>query len=260
MPKVGNKEYAYTDEGIAAAKKESADTGIPISNGAGRSQTMYAGGGQTGYNAIGNPMYQDGGNTDDSANISVYKKNRAEREKRKAEREKRRAERRERRRERKAKRQAERSKKIVKGKNIIPGQKDMHVYKEGEEGDVTYAMTGSSDKQQAKIVKDSKTKYASEKTPKGGEYKIYGKESKKAKSFRQAFKDAKGEDFTWNGKKYSGKTKEQEDAMKDKKKVDKPVKVKKQDNYRVAEDEELGESRILDRVHYDEEEGQSYEY
>ena len=44
------------------------------------------------------------------------------------------------------------------------------------------------------------------KSTKGGEYVKYGKKSKDAKSFREAFKAAKGKDFTWQGRKYSGKT------------------------------------------------------
>ena len=46
MPKVGNKKFAYTPEGIEAAKKESVDTGIPMSDGSMRSVQQYAGGGQ----------------------------------------------------------------------------------------------------------------------------------------------------------------------------------------------------------------------
>ena len=41
---------------------------------------------------------------------------------------------------------------------------------------------------------------------KGGEYVKYGKKHKAAKSFREAFKAAEGKDFTWDGRKYSGKT------------------------------------------------------
>ena len=87
MPKVGDKEFKYDKAGIAAAKKESAKTGMPMSDGSMRSEKMYAGGGQTGYNKIGmmthggvtmdkkmmghggamkdRMMYKDGGNTDD---------------------------------------------------------------------------------------------------------------------------------------------------------------------------------------------------
>ena len=75
MPKVGDKEFPYTPEGMAAAKAESENMGIPVNDGANRSVTEYAGGGKTGYNMIGmqNPMmghggkmmkYKDGGKTD----------------------------------------------------------------------------------------------------------------------------------------------------------------------------------------------------
>ena len=70
MPKVGDKEFAYTEQGMADAKAESAETGIPISDGATRNVTEYAGGGKTGYNAIGNPMYGHGGMT----GMDKYKK------------------------------------------------------------------------------------------------------------------------------------------------------------------------------------------
>jgi|TARA_R100000501_G_C2568379_1_gene76222 hypothetical protein len=39
----------------------------------------------------------------------------------------------------------------------------------------------------------------------GGAYAKYGKKSKAAKSFRKAFAAAKGKDFEWDGRKYSGK-------------------------------------------------------
>ena len=60
------------------------------------------------------------------------------------------------------------------------------------------------------------------KSTKGGEYVKYGKKSKAAKSFREAFKAAEGKDFTWDGRKYSGKTaddvkKEKSAALKKKK-------------------------------------------
>jgi hypothetical protein len=95
MPKVGDKEFKYDKAGIAAAKKESAKTGMPISDGSMRSEKMYAGGGQTGYNKIGmmthggvtmdkkmmghggamkdRMMYKDGGNTNDKKNVVTGK-------------------------------------------------------------------------------------------------------------------------------------------------------------------------------------------
>ena len=47
------------------------------------------------------------------------------------------------------------------------------------------------------------------KSTKGGEYVKYGKKSEPAKSFREAFKAAEGKDFTWDGRKYSGKKAEE---------------------------------------------------
>ena len=59
MPKVGDEEFNYTNEGIAAAQEKSEATGIPISDSMNRNVTEYAGGGKTGYSKIG--MYEDGG-------------------------------------------------------------------------------------------------------------------------------------------------------------------------------------------------------
>ena len=56
MPKVGDKEFPYTPEGIAAAKAESQNMEIPMSNGAERSSVDYAGGGNTGFAGIGKPL------------------------------------------------------------------------------------------------------------------------------------------------------------------------------------------------------------
>ena len=47
------------------------------------------------------------------------------------------------------------------------------------------------------------------KSTKGGEYVKYGKKSEAAKDFRSAFKAAKGKDFEWDGRKYSGKKAEE---------------------------------------------------
>ena len=52
MPKVGDKEFAYTPEGVAKAKQESEETGIPISDGAKRGESYQLGGlipGQQGF-------------------------------------------------------------------------------------------------------------------------------------------------------------------------------------------------------------------
>ena len=62
MPKVGDKEFPYTPEGMAAANKESMSSGMPVSDGAMRSAQEYAGGGKTGYSQIG--MYEKGGNVE----------------------------------------------------------------------------------------------------------------------------------------------------------------------------------------------------
>jgi hypothetical protein len=44
MPKVGDKNFAYTPEGIAQAEAYSEATGIPMSNAMERSQVYYEGG------------------------------------------------------------------------------------------------------------------------------------------------------------------------------------------------------------------------
>ena len=83
MPKVGDKEFPYTPEGMAAAKAESQNMGIPVNDGANRSVTEYAGGGKTGYSAIGMQkpmMYEEGGKTnpldqDGDGKISLHEKN-----------------------------------------------------------------------------------------------------------------------------------------------------------------------------------------
>ena len=68
MPKVGDKEFSYDAAGMAAAKKESEMTGMPMKNAMERSMTEYAGGGKTGYNKIG--MYGHGGKTMKSVDAS----------------------------------------------------------------------------------------------------------------------------------------------------------------------------------------------
>jgi len=205
MPEVKDKttgqviaKMPYDTAGKMAAEKMVAENpGYEIKDGAQRSQTMYAGGGETGYNAIGNPMYKGGGKTDEPT--SVYGRNRKAAAERRAARQAKRAERR-------AARQAKRAKRASEKKNIVPRVREKFVYKEGEKGDVSYKKKGPKEQQQVHVTKDGKTTLKSKKT-KGGDYAVYGKESKKAKSFRQAFKEAKGADFTWDGRKYSGKTK-----------------------------------------------------
>ena len=60
MPKVGDKDFPYTDEGIKQAAAESAVSGIPVSNAGERNVTTYAGGGKTGYN-VPQPRMDDAG-------------------------------------------------------------------------------------------------------------------------------------------------------------------------------------------------------
>jgi hypothetical protein len=59
MPNVGGEKFAYTPEGIAAAKKKAKEQGLPMANAMERSMTDYAGSGNVGYNSIG--MYKKGG-------------------------------------------------------------------------------------------------------------------------------------------------------------------------------------------------------
>ena len=70
MPKVGEKEFPYTAQGMQAAAKESSESGIPVSNGATRSESYQIGGkvpGELGFGQkpIVNPrplgMYEEGG-------------------------------------------------------------------------------------------------------------------------------------------------------------------------------------------------------
>ena len=71
------------------------------------------------------------------------------------------------------------------------------------------------------------------KVTEGGAYAKYGKKSKAAKSFREAFKGAKGKDFTWDGRKYSGKTADdvkKEKAAKSKAAADKQTASDKRDS------------------------------
>ena len=73
MPEVEDKitgktvaKMPYDTAGQMAAEKMVAENpGYEINDGAARSKTMYAGGGETGYNAIGRPMYKKGGSPED---------------------------------------------------------------------------------------------------------------------------------------------------------------------------------------------------
>ena len=55
MPKVGEEEFAYTPEGIEAAKAKAEDMGIPMSNAMNRSESYQMGG------LVDTPQYKKGG-------------------------------------------------------------------------------------------------------------------------------------------------------------------------------------------------------
>ena len=69
MPEVKDKmtgktvaKMPYDSAGQMAAEKMVAENpGYEIKDGSMRSEQMYAGGGETGYNVVGNPMYKKGG-------------------------------------------------------------------------------------------------------------------------------------------------------------------------------------------------------
>ena len=75
MPTVGKEKFAYTSQGVAEAKQKSAETGIPVTNGANRVENYQFGGvvGQPGFGQrpvvkpplgnVGAPlgMYEEGG-------------------------------------------------------------------------------------------------------------------------------------------------------------------------------------------------------
>ena len=186
MPKVGEKEFPYTPEGVQAAAEESSQSGIPVSDAGSRNESYQLGGlipGQPGFGQRpplpGTSLYEEGG----EVKQTIYEKNQAKRDKIAARRKKSVASSKERREARKARRKERRE-----------GRKERReARKDKREG----------------VVETVKTK--------GGDYKVYKKESKKAKSFQTAFAEAKGKDFTWDGRKYSGKTKEQAAAAKAKK-------------------------------------------
>ena len=209
---VANQPYDAAGE-EAAKKMVAENAGYSITDARNRSGVNHAGDGSVGFNSIGVPMYQEGGETKEDIGLfgvkegvfsEAGKKRRAERKKK----------RQELRAARKAARQAKRSKKVVEGKNIIGASKEKHVYKEGEYSDkdnkydVTYTHTGTPSKQQVKVVTDKGAKALSEKTE-GGDYKVYGKESQKAKSYREAFANAmkkgEGTKFTWDGQEHVAK-------------------------------------------------------
>ena len=227
MPKVGDKEFDYTPQGVAAAKKESAATGIPMSDGAMRSVQEYAGGGKVGYARIGvdpvpEPEYrgqtfdrtaqewEDGGD--------VEKKKEEKKEKKTL----------------KEKIQSVAEKLKLNKKSSKKPKKKMKIWKDGK----VSTESKSKKKEDKNIKKNIKkiNKLGSDKLiiPKnvdvtkskptgklkkgmqsvtiteGGAYPTYKKKSKPAKSFRKAFSAAKGEGkktFMWDGRKYTTKVK-----------------------------------------------------
>ena len=220
MPKVGDKEFSYDAAGMAAAKKESEMTGIPMKNAMERSMTEYAGGGKTGYSKIG--MYGHGGKTmkpvDASKNPGLSKLPTEVRNKMGY---------------------MEDGGKVKKSlKDRIKGvadkikssnaSKSLKTYKDGK-------VQKKEDKQIARNVKKinklganklvvpknvdvtkSKPSGKIRKKPQsvtiteGGAYPTYKKKSKPAKSFRKSFAAARKagkKTFMWDGRKYTTKVK-----------------------------------------------------
>ena len=71
MPKVGDKEFSYTPEGVKAAKKESLQSGIPMNDASARNEQTFAGSGNANFNSIGAaPKINPGGNTMNLGNMS----------------------------------------------------------------------------------------------------------------------------------------------------------------------------------------------
>ena len=206
MPKVGDEEFAYTDEGIAAAQEKSEVTGIPISDSMNRNVTEYAGGGKTGYNAIGNPMYKKGGpvmkipgeqvkwasKKEKKEGFKPSKKGKFFSEEKRADRRK----------ARKARRkdkpgQQRRNVKKINKLALEKGQDKVKV-------DENY--NPKKGKPTGRIRKGVKEVTLTE----GGAYAAYDKKSKPAGKFRKAFSKAKkaGEKtFKWDGRSYTTKTK-----------------------------------------------------
>jgi len=219
MPKVGDKEFDYTPEGVAAAKKESVDTGIPMSDGSMRSVQQYAGGGQVGYARIGadpipEPEYRgqsfdrnvqewkDGGEVTKkslkdrikgvadklkSINakkvLTTYKDGKVEKKETK---------------------QASKNMKKI-NKMAESAEKE----KKGS-GLGTVKRPENVDPEKIKATGKIRKKPQSVTLTEGGAYPAYKKKSRPAKSFRKAFAEARSADkktFMWDGRKYSTKVK-----------------------------------------------------
>ena len=223
MPKVGNKKFDYTAKGIAAARKESAKTGIPMSDGSMRSVQKYAGGGEVGYSRIGadpipEPEYRGQSfernvqEWKDVGEVTTKKKKKSLKD---------------------------RIKGVANKLKSINAKKSLKTYKDGKvEKKATKQasknmekinkMAASAEKEKKgsgldtvkrpKNVDPAKIKATGKirKKPQpvtmteGGAYPTYKKKSKPAKSFRKAFAEARSADkktFMWDGRKYSTKVK-----------------------------------------------------
>ena len=212
MPKVGDKEFDYTPQGIAAAKNESANTGIPMSDGAMRSVQKYAGGGEVGYARIGvdpipEPEYR--GQTFDRTaqeweDGGEVPKKKSWKEKMK---------------EKLKKFKSDKKMKTWKDGKVATKSKSKK--KEDKNIKKNIKKINKLDATQIKVPKnvDPKKSKPTGKLKKGmqsvtitegGAYPTYKKKSKPAKSFRKAFSEARGagkKTFMWDGRKYTTKVK-----------------------------------------------------
>ncbi len=187
MPKFEKYDNESQAEANERIEANKAEAGIPISDASARNMTEYAGGGNTGYSRIG---------MDDTGILEYEKGGKTmeipgEQVKWATE-------------KKKAKPKADKPKKDK-------------FFSKSKRAERKAKRQARRDKRQG-VVKTVETK--------GGDYKVYKKDSKKAKSFREAFDAAEGEDFTWDGRKYSGKTKEQAAKAKPKGKPDKSLGMK----------------------------------
>ena len=231
MPKVGDKEFDYTPEGVAAAKEESAATGMPMSDGAMRSVQKYAGGGEVGYARIGvdpvpEPEYrgqtfdrtaqewEDGGDVEKKKVSRTYWKDGvkhveyssdSKKEKKSKKKEKKTLKEKIQSVAEKLKLNKKSSKKSEKDKNIKKNMKKINKL-DATQIKVPKNVDTTKSKPTGKLKKGMQSVTITE----GGAYPTYKKKSKPAKSFRKAFSEAKGEGkktFTWDGRKYTTKVK-----------------------------------------------------
>ena len=220
MPKVGDKEFSYDAAGMAAAKKESEMTGIPMKNAMERSMTEYAGGGKIGFDSIGRmpsyghggktkmyghggkaKMYEDGGkvkkslkdriksvadkikSSNASKSLKTYKDGKVQKKE--------------------DKQISSNLKKI--NKMAVSAEK-----KKKGSGQSTVKLPKNVNPAKIKATGKIRKKPQSVTTTEGGAFPTYKKKSKAAKSFRKAFAEARSADkktFMWDGRKYSTKVK-----------------------------------------------------